>query len=175
MPLSGALLPFLSPELLTRLYATNILQNERVNTSRFTLELFSTSPLIGLGYNAQAAKFASTYGLGAEGFSLYSNAASTPFQILSDSGILGFAFFAAFAWCLLWACLHVARAPSPRPDADAEKIHQTVRGAACWLLVFVPFNQSAAYLLPNSLLGALLFAMAGLVVGYRSQLMPNST
>lgn len=163
------LLPTLLPVVVARFQSTNLLENDRVNTTLFTLQLFADSPIIGSGYNIQTHVYSSYFGKGGEGVNIYLVPVSTPAQILADSGLVGFAFFLGFVIVVMKAAFEVARSDITAPvnGVRDEGVHQIARAFACWLIAFIPLNQAAAYLLPNSFLGLLVLAGAGLVVGYR--------
>lgn len=165
------LIPVLMPALVERFQETDFLYNDRVETIRFSLDVFRDSPWIGSGYNAHSFYYAEHIGGRTGTFMILNTAVSTPIQILTDFGVAGFILFCLSALLLLIASFRLVRAlPTGVPNGAPLKFFQLARGLACWMIPFVLFNQSAAYILPLSLLAVVFFAAAGIIISADMQL-----
>lgn len=156
------------PSVAERFFQTDLFSNDRVDTSSFSWEVFLQDPLVGRGYNSHSYYFAQVFGEPQEGSTVYSVPTSTIAQSLADSGLLGAFFLCAALAALLVASFRVVTGNQPKSILQ----HRTTdfpliaQGLAAWLIAFIPINQTAGYVLPNSQLGAFFFCAAGIVIGY---------
>lgn len=155
-------------QLLGRLTGTDLLENDRVRTIQFTLEVFQAHPVTGAGYNAHTYFFAPLASSINPLLPQLGTPVSTWTQILADSGVVGFIPFLIWALYCCRAAFRALRIGSSSADDRA------LMGLSAWLLVFLPVNQSAAWLLPISTLSPVVFIVAGIVVGRASQLVRQS-
>lgn len=145
-----------------RLYSTDFINNDRVRTTEFSLEIFSRNPLTGLGYHAHTYFYNMTVGnYMRSGNEFWAIPVSTWAQVLADSGLAGFIPYVAFVMLVVRASFITIR------EKFTGNEYRSVAGLSVWLISFLVFNQSAAWLLPGSLLSPIVFAASGLVVGSR--------
>lgn len=160
--LGGAAVFWFNSDILQSLFQrfaeTNFLVNDRVWTMLLSWELFSQSPVFGSGFNAQQHFFPKEDLLW-KGILGFSTPTSTTIQMLADAGVVGFAAFIAVvisftkrAWKILRTNIY-------------SREYILYRGLSAWLIAFLIFNQSAAWLLPGSYLSPIVFAVAGLIAG----------
>ncbi len=149
-----------------RFTAVDPLDNDRVRTTAFSLLVWEARPVFGSGYNAHSFAFAKAGLLPPEGREFWGTATSTPVQILADAGVVGFGFFLLFA---LLAVILALRAIGARRDP---RERAALTGLGAWVVAFLLLNHSAAWLLPGSGLGPLVFAAAGIVSGAAGRLGP---
>lgn len=150
--------------LLQRFADLDLFENDRTRTLEFTFDVFLNRPAIGSGFNAHTYYFVPASGGMATGTEQWSTPVSTFAQVLADAGVVGFIpFFAAMAM-ICFVCFRAIRLRT-----QAKEI-QGVAALAAWVLSFIVLNQSAAWLLPGSLLPPLLFVAAGIVVGAMSRI-----
>lgn len=152
-------------DILDRFINTNISDNDRTRTTKFTFDVFTMNPLFGFGYNAHA------YTYGKSGFSnvvsgseVWETTTNTWVQILADSGLVGFVPFVVYVFLVLRKALRTIRTHASGPE------YRVLVGLSVWLIAFLLTNHSAAWLQPGSLLSPILFASAGIVVGSKSWL-----
>jgi len=161
--LAGVLIIILAQEFfdsfLSRLSNTNLLENDRTRTIAFTLDVFRLRPVLGSGYNAHTYYFMPRIAVVNYTYEQWATPVSTWAQVLADSGALGFLPFTA--WMLL-CCKAAWRALRLKSDDTEVKV---LCGLAAWVMPFLLFNHTAAWLLPASMLSPLVFTVAGLVVG----------
>lgn len=163
--LSESLLSFL----LERFYLTDITNNDRISTTLFTLSLFEEFPFFGGGLNAHSYFF-EAYGYQPSPYELiFPTPVSTFAQVLADGGILGGVIFAAFVASVCVVSVQVMRWRWLKlvPKGDSDQFRSMCSGLAAWSVSFLILNQSAAYLLPTSMIGELAFIILGCVAGCR--------
>lgn len=167
MVLVGLVAAFFAQDLVMDIFArfqdTDLFENDRTRTIQFTLDVFWDRPWIGSGYNAHAYFFLPYQATITPANSQLPVAVSTPLQILADAGVLGFAPFIAAVVMLCWISLRALRVRAATDEA------QVTSGLAAWLVAFLIFDQSAAWLIPLSLLPSLVFFSAGIVVATTSR------
>jgi O-antigen ligase len=151
-------------DLVERFQDTDLLENDRTRTIQFTLDVFWDRPAFGSGYNAHAYFFQPYQAITLPANMTLPVAVSTPLQILADSGVVGFVPFLAAVIMMCWLAFRALRT-----RAVAENM-QAVVGLSAWLIAYLIFNQSAAWLIPMSLLSSLAFLVAGIVVGATTQI-----
>jgi O-antigen ligase len=142
-----------------RFYGLDLLENDRTRTIAFTLRVFDLSPIFGSGYNAHTYFFRPIAPAVNYAQVLWATPVSTWAQILADGGIVTFIPFFMWALHCVWTAFRTLRVARGDPEARA------LMGLAAWFVAYVPFNHTAAWLLPSSLLSPLVFVVAGVVMG----------
>ncbi len=150
-------------DLIERFQDTDLLENDRTRTIQFTLDVFWDRPALGSGYNAHAYFFQPYQAITLPANTTLPVAVSTPLQILADAGVFGFVPFLAAILMICWLAFRALRT-----RATMESM-QALSGLSAWLIAFFIFNQTAAWLIPMSLLSSLAFLAAGIVVGAMTQ------
>ena len=152
-------------DILDRFLDTNITDNDRTRTIKFTFDIFTMNPLTGFGYDAHSYTYGkSGFSNMASGSEVWQTTTSTWVQILADSGLIGFVPFAIYVFLVLRKALRTIRTHASGPEYHA------LVGLSVWLIAFLLLNHSAAWLLPSSLLSLVVFASAGIVVGSKTWL-----
>lgn len=154
---------------LERFYLTDITNNDRISTTLFTLSLFQEFPFLGAGLNAHSYFF-EAYGYQPSPYELiFPTPVSTFAQVLADGGIFGGTIFAAFvaSVCMVSAQVMRWRWLKLVPKGESDRFRSMCSGLAAWAICFLILNQSAAYLLPTSMIGELAFIILGCVAGCR--------
>ena len=147
-------------DILDRFLDTNITDNDRTRTIKYTFDIFTMNPLTGSGYDAHHYAYEkSGFSNMASGSELWQTTSSTWVQILADSGLIGFVPFSVYVFLVLRKALRTIRTHASGPEYHA------LVGLSVWLIAFLLLNHSAAWLLPGSLLSPIVFASAGIVVG----------
>lgn len=162
-----------APAVIDRFLQTDFFANDRIDTSRFSYEVFLREPILGSGYNSHSYYFSQVFGEAQEGSTVYSVATSTLAQSLADSGITGTLFLVSSYLFFMVVAFRVLR--TSRPWEPGGSFPFVARGLSAWLIAFIPLNQTAGYILPNSQVGAFYFAVAGILVGYLYQRQPQLT
>ena len=137
---------------------TNIWENDRLWTSRLSLNVFYESPIFGSGYNSHQY-FYPKEELARLGVLGHSTPTSTAMQVLADGGLVTFIAYALFAFKVTILSWHVLA------HEILSKDFAVLRGLAAWLISFMWVNQFAAWLLPGSYLAPIFFSVTGVVVG----------
>ncbi|MBI3147064.1 MAG: O-antigen ligase family protein [Betaproteobacteria bacterium] len=144
--------------LLNRFADGVMLESDRIETTDFTLELFETAPLLGLGYGAH------TYTWSRAGYEslpldgLFGVPTSTLAQLLADTGLFGTLPYFILFFTVVASLISLVSLVGPSQN-------EKVISLGVWLTCFMALNQSASWLLPSSLLAPFVFAFCGIVVG----------
>ena len=147
--------------IIDRIADTSLSDSDRAITSLYTLSVFYKDILWGSGFNSHNYYYALSGYDRSNSFGLIETPSSTWLQILSDSGLIGFSMFLLV---VIGACGFCFSLKSIKKLLDP-KSYKQLSAFACWIVPFILFNQTAAWLIPGSLLSPLFFASLGVVVG----------
>lgn len=136
---------------------------ERLMAARVALQVFRESPLLGIGFTGfrylawdyvegdRLARILATQR------SPMSTAENQYLQVLADGGLLA---LAAFVW-MMAVFLKTFRAAASAEDA---RVRTQAQAGYIWLLALLVGNQTAAWLIPSSLIATQLWLVLGLAI-----------
>lgn len=152
-----------------RLAATQFGSNDRVTTATVGLELFRKSPFFGNGYNALAYYFPRDPRADVWGFRGWTQT-SPIVQTLSDGGLVWFLPYLGFMIAATAGSIAVIRKSRFLPDGGG-----IMSGLAAWLTGMLWLDQSTTWLVVGTVLGPLVFGVAGVISAYWARLNAATT